>query len=155
MSKYEFMNQLKMALEGQIPEKEVFSYLSYYEDYFKQNQTREKEVIEELGEPRLLAKTIIESYQSKNQESKLKRGYANGKSDGDRGEEEQLGYRFMFQTNGKLPLKYKIYGIIGLVFIIFILYLLLRVVFTLAIKVVLPILILVLVIMGISYLSKK
>lgn len=155
MSKHEFMNQLRSALAGEIPEREILSYLNYYEDYFNENRSREREVIEELGEPRLLAKTIIESYQSKNQGSRLKNQNATYSREDNSNENEQPPYQFLFHTDGKIPLKYKVYGIVGSVFALFILFLLLRLVFALAVRVVLPILLLVLVIMGISYLSKK
>lgn len=61
MSKNEFLRILKESLSGVLEKNELNNQLDYYENYIddevKSGRT-EKEVIDELGDPRLIAKTI-------------------------------------------------------------------------------------------------
>ncbi|MBO4834817.1 MAG: DUF1700 domain-containing protein [Lachnospiraceae bacterium] len=64
MSKTEFLSILRGQLTGQIPTGEVASQINYYEAYIDGqigNGMNEEQVIEELGDPRLIAKTLIDS----------------------------------------------------------------------------------------------
>ena len=67
MSRKEFLDILKIQLTGQIPEGRAAAHLRYYEDYM-QSQIRkgrsEQEVLEELGDPHLIAKTLIDTNSS-------------------------------------------------------------------------------------------
>lgn len=65
MTKEEFLNGLRTALTGEIPDNEVYTNIRFYEDYIKDKCRTEEEpaVISQLGDPRLIAKTIIETYQ--------------------------------------------------------------------------------------------
>ncbi|WFR57924.1 hypothetical protein QA584_02325 [Anaerocolumna sp. AGMB13025] len=65
MTKNEFIDGLRVALKGEIPDTEVTSNILFYEDYIKSKSStnQEEEVIFQLGDPRLIAKTIIETYQ--------------------------------------------------------------------------------------------
>lgn len=64
MSKQEFIDKLRAALNGRISPSQVIDNLNYYEDYIN-TQIRmgrtEEEVLGELGDPRLIARTIIET----------------------------------------------------------------------------------------------
>lgn len=64
MNKQEFLNKLRAALNGRVPTNVVTENVNYYEDYIN-TQIRmgrtEEEVLQALGDPRLLAKTIIET----------------------------------------------------------------------------------------------
>lgn len=86
MSKQEFLNKLRAALSGRVPTAVVTENINYYEDYIntqvRMGQT-EAEVLKALGDPRLLAKTIIET-----------NGGSTGYRDGGRSaEEDYSGYR--------------------------------------------------------------
>ena len=64
MTKYEFLKELREALEGQVPMSEIEDSISYYRDYFRRQEAdgrSEQEILEELGSPRLIAKSIIET----------------------------------------------------------------------------------------------
>ena len=64
MTKYEFLKELREALEGQVPMSEIEDSISYYRDYFSRQEadgSSEQEILEELGSPRLIAKSIIET----------------------------------------------------------------------------------------------
>lgn len=65
MTKEEFLIGLRTALAGEIPDSEVHNNIKFYEDYIKDKSKtdREEEELSRLGDPRLIAKTIIETYQ--------------------------------------------------------------------------------------------
>jgi uncharacterized membrane protein len=65
MTKLEFLDTLRSVLAGEVPESEIESNIKFYDDYIR-NESRdngEEYVLEQLGNPRLIAKTIIETYQ--------------------------------------------------------------------------------------------
>ena len=64
MRKTEFLQELREALDGEVSVSVIQSNISYYDQYISQEAAkgrREEEVIEEIGSPRLIAKTIIDS----------------------------------------------------------------------------------------------
>lgn len=68
MSKYEFLEQLKDYLAGQIPDSAIRDHIDYYRSYIEnevRNGRPEADVIFELGDPRLLGKTIIDAKAAK------------------------------------------------------------------------------------------
>lgn len=67
MTKQKFLNGLKEALTGELSATEINNQLLYYEKYIEEEVRKgkaEKKVLEELGEPRLIAKTIIEAQEN-------------------------------------------------------------------------------------------
>ncbi len=63
-SKNEFLQELRLSLQGEISPEELEESIRYYEEYFtiKERQgISEEEVLEELGSPRLIARTIIDT----------------------------------------------------------------------------------------------
>lgn len=64
MEKREFLEKLRRALNGRLASEEVFDTVSYYEDYINiqvRMGREEAEVLESLGDPRLIARTIVET----------------------------------------------------------------------------------------------
>ncbi len=64
MTRKEFIETLQMALAGNLSSSSVNENIRYYQDYIDVQirlGTSEEEVIESLGDPRLLAKTILEA----------------------------------------------------------------------------------------------
>lgn len=64
MSKQEFLEQLGQALAGRVDGGAVNDNLSYYEEYIAtrvRGGSSEEEVVAELGDPRLLARSISEA----------------------------------------------------------------------------------------------
>ena len=62
MSKQDLLSTLKRSLKGKVSEQELSENLAYYEEYIGQETASgrsEEEVLEELGDPRILAKTIV------------------------------------------------------------------------------------------------
>lgn len=70
MNRTEFLTILRNQLAGQMQEGKAEAHIRYYEDYI-QSQVRkgrtEEDVLGELGDPRLIAKTLIETEDSQPQ----------------------------------------------------------------------------------------
>ena len=63
-NKEAFIDTLRRALYGKVSDYELTDHVRYYEDYIRQEMNRgrsEQEVLEELGDPRLIARTILET----------------------------------------------------------------------------------------------
>ena len=63
MSKEEFLRELEEALAGDVPEAVIRDNVSYYGSYLSQEMAKGrsvKEIVDEIGEPFIIAKTIIE-----------------------------------------------------------------------------------------------
>ena len=61
MSKKDFLNLLKQSLSGEVNHDIIEQNIKYYDQYISSQNGRERDVIETLGDPRLIARTIIES----------------------------------------------------------------------------------------------
>ncbi len=68
MDKKQFINELVDALAGEVPSQVISENVNYYRNYFVEESAKshrsEKEIIEELGSPRLIARSIIDAYQA-------------------------------------------------------------------------------------------
>ena len=67
MTRDMFLNELRIALQGQIGQAQVNEQLADYETYIIEESRKgrtEGEVLESLGSPRLIAKTVIQIYGS-------------------------------------------------------------------------------------------
>lgn len=64
MTKTEFLESLRLALGGRVDSGQLTENLEYYEDYINTEIRKgrdEGEVLSELGDPRLIARTIVET----------------------------------------------------------------------------------------------
>lgn len=64
MSRQEFIEKLRMTLSGRMPSAAVADNVNYYEDYINMEIRKgrtEEDVLASLGDPRLIAKTIIQT----------------------------------------------------------------------------------------------
>ena len=64
MEKQEFLDKLRLALSGKIAPEAVSDTVRYYEDYISTEVRMgksEEEVMNSLGDPRLIARTIVET----------------------------------------------------------------------------------------------
>lgn len=64
MGKQEFLDKLRLALNSRVTNEVVSDTLNYYEDYINTEVRKgrgEEEVMDSLGDPRLIARTIIET----------------------------------------------------------------------------------------------
>ncbi len=64
MTKYEFLNELKISLSGSVSDSVLKENLEYYDEYISSEMRHgksEAEIFKALGEPRLIARTIIDT----------------------------------------------------------------------------------------------
>lgn len=64
MNREEFLQGLQKSLSGNVPPQVVRENLQYYQDYISTEQQKgrtEADIMEELGEPRLIARTIMDT----------------------------------------------------------------------------------------------
>lgn len=62
MTKQEFIEKLRLALNGKVPGNVITENIQYYEEYINteiRKGKNEEEVLAALGDPRLIARTII------------------------------------------------------------------------------------------------
>lgn len=64
MDRGEFLSSLRESLEGNIPMEEVEKNIAFYRNYFDESGKSDAEVIAELGDARLIARTIIDAYKA-------------------------------------------------------------------------------------------
>ncbi|MCR4908011.1 MAG: DUF1700 domain-containing protein [Lachnospiraceae bacterium] len=64
MTRYEFLNELKTTLSGNVSDSVLNENLEYYDEYIAseiRSGKSEEEILKSLGEPRLIARTIIDT----------------------------------------------------------------------------------------------
>ena len=84
MTKTEFLDTLRLKLEGEVPVSEIDSTIRYYDEYISETVGRgesESKVLEELGSPLLIARTIIDT--SARQEGNNRKTPYNSKEEAD------------------------------------------------------------------------
>lgn len=72
MSKQEFLETLRRALARELSESEVADNINYYWNYIEQQIAMgksEEQVLQELGDPRLIARTILQVDEKRDEES--------------------------------------------------------------------------------------
>lgn len=104
MRKQEFLQELQLALQGQLSQAVINENIRYYDNYIREEARKgssEEAVINRLGSPRLIAKTLIDTtdsfgraaqgtyYESSYGQSETGRGRA--RNDGQSGKRGGLG----------------------------------------------------------------
>lgn len=155
MDKQEFLEKLSEALRESMDDRSAYEHISYYSNYIDEEIRKgksEQDVIESLGNPRLIAKSIIDRGGYTSSESTYAT-YDTRKADD--GAENSYNYEngsssFHFTVNGKKvnPLIGKIIGVLVLIAVVAVVFLALWGISWLVLKVVLPV-VLVLVLVGI------
>lgn len=91
MSKKEFLDTLRSQLEGELSQNEINGHIRYYRDYIEQQMRSgksEQQVLDELGSPVFIAKTLLDTsahtYEGSGYED---RGYESREDDYEREEE--------------------------------------------------------------------
>ena len=64
MTKKEFLDILKESLAGNVPASEIEENIRYYRDYIENGEESEEKALEQLGDPHLIARTIIDSFKA-------------------------------------------------------------------------------------------
>lgn len=152
MRKDEFLQTLRRALNGDVPPAVVEENIRYYDDYITQETRKglsEEEVIAEIGDPRLIAKTIEDttdgsydngyqdSYQDSYQEA-VNRGPANRgtvEEDGTRADSGSYGSYHVWNLN---KWYWKLLGILLVVSIIYLVFMVVGGIFALLSPLLIP-----------------
>ena len=78
MNKKEFLDLLRQSLAGEVDNRILEQSISFYNEYISsQSSKSEEEVIKEIGDPRLIAKTIIETENASYRETDNRDKYVN------------------------------------------------------------------------------
>lgn len=94
MGREEFLAVLQEALKGEIPDYEIAGHLQYYDGYIRENDGKtEEEKLNELGDPRLIAKTIIDARSLKGGHAVYQESYEQEYSQGGQKEQEKARYK--------------------------------------------------------------
>lgn len=64
MTKKEFLDILTESLAGNVPASEIEENIRYYKDYIENGEESEEKALEQLGDPHLIARTIIDSFKA-------------------------------------------------------------------------------------------
>ena len=131
MTKKEFLDGLKQSLIGNISNAEMNSKIDYYSDYFANEKNKgrnEEDICKELGDPKLIAKTIIDTNTSSEDavENISDRViYEDGQSDNTNDSHGSSRFEYIYSpygcsgVSGCLVLTLVMYLIIGLISYIF------------------------------------
>ena len=135
MVKKEFLDILRESLAGKVPMSEIEENIRYYKDYIENGAESEEEALKQLGDPHLIARTIIDSFKASKgpmadfYTEQARNEYSSGtfEEDGSRTEDEdnvytqykyKTGFGHNFKWYEKLVLGIIIIGIISLVLFI-------------------------------------
>ncbi len=118
MSKQEFIDRLRSALNGRIAPGLVMDHVKYYEDYINTEIRKgktEHEVLQILGDPRLIARTIIETNGKSSDNTYQDAGYQNNahQSNSYQGADYQNGGYYQSGDSNQRQLKEKIFHLPG------------------------------------------
>ena len=94
MSKKEFLNILRLSLDGEVDHNIIEQNINYYNDYIGSgSELEEEKILNMLGDPRLIAKTIIESEKIAKEKGKYTSGqaYSRSKATASEAQEEKRG----------------------------------------------------------------
>lgn len=145
MDRKEFISSLREYLEGEVPapiiEKNIRYYESYIADHAKSRE-EEEQCIAEIGEPRLIATTIITSYQMSGEEGQSNEGYYQEQTAEKQKETDPL---------RAIPLKYKMIGIVSTIVLLVVLFFILKMFFFVAVRILFPVAVIA---MGIALINK-
>ena len=152
MNRYEFIESLRAALSGKVTQSTLNDNVLYYEEYLDSEIRKgrtEEEVIRELGNPRLLAKTIVEANKQSNQWGRTSETYSDTV---DFGEEKKQAIVHMNGKEYKFP---KWAGILVLVLIIVAVIAVVATVLSVLLPILLPIILIVMAVNIIAILLRK
>ena len=147
MNKEEFLYKMKDALDGQVSEIIISDNIDYYKNYINSemlNGKSEIEVLDMLGDPRLLAKTVIEMQENDNNENNTKsenNKYNDDNYDDYNQEEDDFSKR---ADNSKVHSIFGLKGCLISILMLFIVFIILRFLLSVAINFAIPICIIIL-----------
>lgn len=125
MTKRGFLADLRKYLSGKIPESAVEGHIAYYKNYIESEMNRgksEAQVMDELGDPRMIGRTILDmssGQQSSSYEYSTYRTDSNSSYSQKKGQKPQNGCFFDTSTVlGKIKLAVLLVIILAVIFVI-------------------------------------
>ena len=109
MNRVEFLEGLNEALKGEVDSREYQDAIKYYSDYIEAKMREgmsEEEVISSLGNPRLIAKSILQAHENKTKDTgRREETYENktARTEFDLGK----GFRATQNEDGSMDFRYK------------------------------------------------
>lgn len=103
MTRYDFTERLRTALAGEVPTTVIEENIRFYDRYISDEIAKgksEEEVLAELGDARLIAKTILETWQS--DDTDLEYHSSETYEEDGRSSSHQSGNGSFFGMNGKV-----------------------------------------------------
>lgn len=126
MKREEFLISFQEALMGAAPETVIQEHVRYYQNYIEAQMREgrmEEDILQELGNPRLLAKTIIESSKFANGDESYASDNSGWSFQGNRAnqnaQEQRSGARKLTKLQGWLVLLAGVVILIGVVSLVF------------------------------------
>ncbi len=113
MTKEEFLDELRSSLSGNVSAKVINDNLNYYENFINTQLRKGRgidEILEELGSPRLLAKTITDT--APEEDRRTVDAYSDNKNDDDNDSSFIMPWRLIIKA--AFPLMLVIYLIFSL-----------------------------------------
>lgn len=104
MNRITFLKTLEVELDGQISPAEINQNLHYYDSYIREQMEKgmqEEEVMAQLGDPRLIARTICDTAQAAGQVYYEEEDYTQEKSYGDSASYDRKASQQVVYINGK------------------------------------------------------
>ena len=153
MNRYEFIEKLRAALSGKATQSAINENIRNYEEYLDteiRKGKREEDVIQELGDPRLLAKTIIEANKQGGQSGNYREVYQDTVDYGN-GTEKKSG----IHINGKEYVVPKWGMILALVLVVIIIFAIVGTVLSIVLPIVVPVVLILTAVKIISVLIHK
>jgi Flp pilus assembly protein TadB len=151
MTKQEFLDILKRSLEGEINPIEVRSNIEFYDNFIEselRSGKRIDDIMNQLGDPRLIARTIIETSKisksatdtSQKYYDDTYNNYKNDSNDSFDSGRKNKGFQMHYSMGDKVPIRHKLLGILTVICILFFVLILARIAIRLFFTIGLPIL---------------
>ena len=150
MYKRQFIDGLRRNLAGEVSRDEIERNVRYYEEYISSQcstQGSEEMVINEIGDPRLIARTIIETYKLSHTGRMPKQNHEEVYEEYDESARQSYtspnhqSVKMEFHTGKGIPFKYKAIGIISLIILLFILFLVGKLMFFVVFRLLFPVIV--------------
>ncbi len=148
MNRHEFIDILRKTLEVELPANKVAEHIEYYDQYISSmgDSQKQEEEIERIGDPHLIAKTIIDSFQDSSEykyTGQANSNYYKNESTNDWNSNYNYSqdYNEQVEEREEKSIWSKIKGIAIFTLVIFIIIMLLRFAFNLFIRIGIPVLI--------------
>jgi uncharacterized membrane protein len=123
MSKKDFLDILSQSLEGEVDKIILEQSIRYYSEYISSQPDKgEEEILKEIGDPRLIAKTIIESENASNRVESASWNTYDSNSNGNSNDYNSGNSDYRSTSNKNEVFHIKWYQMVAIIFIFLLLF---------------------------------